>query len=311
MVYAMNKYDDVHLDVVRLLKEQARPSAYDPGVKSADDLGFRRLGAVSRLYLTGLLYKTGIYQRLIYSNLKLDWFYEFRDYWVNELGHRPIDPHDFHFLRGVYRQKFQDVEVPGLATDAQHLNAWRDPRNIYLLFANQYKLALQPLSAHRFIKYVPRNGRVCEYGCGLAPIATGLCKFYPQRNVCITCADLPTILFHFARWKFREKKFIRMVEINHGNDEPLDGEFDVIFCMAVLEHLPRPGPVIKHLHSRIRRGGYLIFDYLKTEGKGLDTQGAARDRISVLRYILDKFEVVEGKPALDGSDFGTIVCKKV
>jgi len=73
----MNKYDDVQLDVAQLLQEQEREvSSYDPLAKSGDDLGLlgplkSRLG----LYLTGLLYRTGVYQKLIYSNMKLDWFY--------------------------------------------------------------------------------------------------------------------------------------------------------------------------------------------------------------------------------------------
>ncbi len=308
----MNKYDDVRLDVPRLLNEQKLTlRSYDPHARSGDDLGGPgRLGTRLRLYLTGFLYKIGVYQRLIYSNIKLDWFYEFRDYWVNELGNRPIEPHDFHFLSGVYRQRFQDVEVPDFATDVGHLEAWRDPRNIHLLFANQYKLALRPLFAHRFIKYIPRGGNVCEYGSGLAPVATSLCRFYPYLSVRITCADIPTIMFHYTRWKFRDKRYVRMVEINPSNDEPLNEEFDVIFCMTVLEHLPRPMPVVKHLCERIKSRGHFVFDYIKSEGRGLDTASALRDRISVLRYVLDRFEVVEGRISLDGSNVGTVVCQK-
>jgi len=309
----MNKYDDVCLDVVQLLHEQtSKLSAYNPNTKSGDNLGF--LGHIRsrlQLYLTGLLYKTGIYQRLIYSNIKLGWFYEFHDYWVNELGNRPINPHDFYFLLGVYRQKFQYVEVSDSATDEQHIKAWRDPRNIYLLFANQYKYALHPFSAHRFIRYIPKGGSMCEYGCGFAPISASLCKFWPYQNVKVTCADIPTIMFHFLRWKFRNKKFIRMLEISPSNDEPLDNEFDVIFCLTVFEHLPRPIPIIKHLHSKIKSGGYLIFDYIKSEAKGLDTSGALKDRNTVLQYILDNFKVIEGQISFDGRSVSTTVCKKI
>jgi 2-polyprenyl-3-methyl-5-hydroxy-6-metoxy-1,4-benzoquinol methylase len=308
-----NKYDNVYLDVADLLKKQVlNYPSYDPNARSGDGLGLLGyLKSKLRLYFTALLYKTKVYKKLIYSNIKLDWFYEFHDYWVNELGNRPINPHDFYFLFGVYRQKFQEVKAPDSATDEQHLKAWQDPRNVYLLFANQYKLALHPLSAHRFIKYIPKGGNLCEYGCGFAPITTSLCKFYPYKNVKITCADIPTIMLHFIRWKFRDKKFVRIIEIDPSNDEPLDDEFDVIFCMTVFEHLPRPIPVIKHLHSKIKLGGYLIFDYIKSEAKGLDTASSLRDRIPVLQYILDNFEITEGKILLDGTSVGTTVCKKV
>jgi len=309
----MNKYDDVHLNVPQLLKDQKRKlAAHDTIARSGEGLGlYGQMKSRLQLLFVRLLYKAVIYQKLIHSNLKLDWFYEFRNYWVNELGNRPIDPPDFYFLMCVYRQKFQDVEISNVASGDRILKTWQDPRIVYSLFHNQYKLALNPLSVRPFINYIPNEGNVCEYGCGLAPIATSLCRFYPHKNVRITCADIPTIMFHFTRWKFRNKKFIRTIEIDPGDDEPLDDEFDTIFCLEVLEHLLRPVPIIKHLHSRIRPGGYLIFNYVKTEGKGLDTTNALRDRGQVLRYILDNFRTVEGQIRLDGSDGGTAVCKKL
>lgn len=200
--------------------------------------------------------------------------------------------------------------MPNLVNDEQLLRVWQDPRNVYSLFHNQYKLALNPLSVHRFIKYISKEGNLCEYGCGLAPVATSLCMFYPHRNVRITCADIPTIMFHFMRWKFRDKRFVRTVEIDPSNDEPLDDEFDIVFCVEVLEHLLRPMPVVKHLHSRIKPGGYFIFDYIKSEGRGLDTESALRDRVSVLEYVCDNFKVIEGQVVSEGST-GTIVCKKL
>jgi 2-polyprenyl-3-methyl-5-hydroxy-6-metoxy-1,4-benzoquinol methylase len=309
----MNKYDDVRLDVVRLLSEQAsKLPAHDPYSKSGDDLNFfKSIRNRFQLYFTGFLYKLGIYQKLIYSNIKLDWFYEFRDYWVNELGNRPINPCDFYFLLGIYRQKFQNVEVPDSPTDDQYIKVWQDPRNIYSLFANQYKYALNPFSAYHFIRYIPKGGSVCEYGCGLAPITTSLCRFYLYRDLKITCADIPTLMFHFCRWKFKDRKFIHMLEIDPSNDEPLEGDFDVIFCLTVLEHLPRPMPVIKHLYSKIKPGGYLIFDYIRSEGGGLDTKGSSRDRNTVLRYILDNFKVIKGQISIDGSNVDTAVCRKI
>ncbi len=308
----MNKYDDVRFDVSQLLeKQELKPSLYSPDAKSGDDLGLLSALAVRvKLYLTALLYKTGVHKRLIYANAKLDWFYEFRDYWVRELGYRPIEPHDFYFLSGLYRQKFSNLDVLDSATNEQHIQAWQDPRTVYLLFRYQLQLALRPLCAHRFTRYIRRGGNVCEYGCGLAPIATSLCRFYPHLNVNISLADIPTVLFHFVRWKFSGKEYVRTVEINPNNDEPLGADFDIIFCQTVLEHVPRPLSVVRHLHARIRSGGFFVFDYIKSEGKGLDTASALRDRTTVLQYIVDNFEVVEGRVFLDERNVGTVVCRK-
>jgi 2-polyprenyl-3-methyl-5-hydroxy-6-metoxy-1,4-benzoquinol methylase len=308
----MNQYDDVRLDVARLLREQdAKLPPHDPAARSADGLGLGgRLRSLARRYATGLLGRLGLYERLIFSNLKLDWFREFHDYWFGELGNRPIAPHDFYYLFGVYRTRFAQVAVADQATDAQHVAAWQDPRNIYQIFAQHYALARQPIVVHRFVKYIPRGGNVCEYGCGLAPIATSIVKYYPRLNIRVTCADIPHIMFHFMRWKFRDLRFIRKLTIDPASDAPLDEMYDIIFCMTVFEHLPRPLAIAEHLTSHLKPGGHLVFNYIATDGTGLDTAAAVRERMDVLKSILDQYEVVEGKIPLDGSTVGTTVVQK-
>src|ERR1700704_2637790 len=123
----MNLYDDFHPDVPLLLKQQdAKLTPPDPAARSGDGLGAS--GALqSRMLLYGLgaLVKLGLHRRLVYANLALGWFYEFQRYWVEELGNRPIHPHDFYFLSGVYRQRiqtihFEHIEKAALASEVTH-----------------------------------------------------------------------------------------------------------------------------------------------------------------------------------------------
>lgn len=308
----MNKYNDIRLNVSELIQEQTkRLNSDDPHIKSKDTLGF--LGypkSYLKLYMMRFLVRTGLYQKLVFSNLKLDWFYEFRRYWVEELGNRPLELPDFYFLYGSYRSRFSEISVPDYATDEQHLEAWQDYRSIFLLFYNQYKLALNPLVAQRFIKYIPKGGNVCEYGCGLAPISSSLCKYYLHHQVRISCADIPNILFHFTKWKFRNFKNVKLIPIKPQNDAPLSDTYDIVFCMAVLEHLPRPLSTLQHLYSKIKPGGYFVFDYVKSEGAGLDTATGLKDRLLALEYIIDHFNIIEGKVLLNGNHVGTTVCYK-
>ena len=57
-------------------------------------------------------------------------------------------------------------------------------------------------------------------------------------------------------------------------------------------------------------GGYLLFDYINSEGKGLDSEGGVRERIPALEYVRDHFDVVEGYLHLDGRDVSRVVCRR-
>ena len=313
----MNRYDDVRLDAAALLEEQdAKLPAPDPRARSGDGLGpLGRLGSLVRLYALGALVKLGLHRRLVYANLKLDWFHQFQQYWVEELGNRPIHPHDFYFLSGVYRQRlqtiyFEHIEKPELASDDKHLEAWRDHRAVYYLFAFTYRQALSPLRVHPFIRYVPRRARIAEYGCGAAPILTGLARRYRHLDLQLVGADIPHLLFHYARWRFRGDRFVTMVPVEPNNDAPLAGAYDTIFCLETLEHLPRPIPVLQHFHHVLKPGGYLIFDYVRSDGTGLDTATSLRDRIPALRFILEHFDIVQGRVSTDGSHVKPAVARR-
>jgi len=313
----VNQYDDVRLDVAALLAAQDRKlPTPDPAARSGDHVGLAgRLISLIRLYALGLQVKLGLHRRLVYANLKLEWFYRFQEYWVEELGNRPIHPHDFYFLAGIYRQRlqtihFESLEVPSLASDDKHLEAWRDSRTIYYLFAHTLRLALSPLRSHPFIRFVPRGGRVAEYGCGAAPIIEALARRYRHLDVRLVGADIPHLLFHYARWKFRHDRFVTMIPIQPNDDTALPGHYDTIFCLEVFEHLPRPVETIRHLHQALKPGGHLVFDYVRSEGTGLDSAAALRDRLPALQFILDHFDVVEGRVTTDGEHVAPSVVRR-
>lgn len=60
----------------------------------------------------------------------------------------------------------------------------------------------------------------------------------------------------------------------------------------------------------LRPGGHLVFDYVRSDGTGLDTATALRDRIPALQYILSHFDIVKGSVATDGSHVAPAVARK-
>ena len=313
----MNRYDDFRPDVLALLKAQdfALP-APDPAARSGDGLGpIDHLLSAARLYGLGGLVRSGLHRRLVYAGLRLGWLAEFQDYWTDQLGNRPLQPHDFYFLSGVYRQRLQTIEFeqlhePALVSDESHLDAWRDHRIVHHLFSHTYRDALSPLRVHRFARFVPRGGRIAEFGCGTAPMLAALARRYRHRDLQLVGADIPHLLFHYARWRLRDCPYVTWTPIEPGDDAPLPGTYDTIFCLEVLEHVPRPITVVEHLHRALRPGGHLIFDYIRSEGTGLDTHAGLRDRLPALRFVAEKFEIVQGRVATDGSHVEPAVARK-
>jgi len=306
-----NSYDDFRPDVPGLLAAQDKAAtAKRSGARSGDGLGVLG-GLASRVRLAALggLVLTGWHRALMYANLRLGWFEEFQRYWVSELGNRPLHPHDFYHLYGVYRQRLQSIE-PDLSSDAHQLESWRDHRIVYYLFSHTYRQALSPLRVQRYARFIPRHGRIAEYGCGTAPIVTALARHYRHLDLELVAADIPHLLFHFVRWRFRDVPYVSTVQIDPDDDAALPGQYDVIFCLETFEHLPRPLAALTHFHTVLRPGGVLVFDYIHSEGTFLDSEAAVRDRDSALAFVLKHFEVVDGEIKIDGSNLGPTVVRK-
>lgn len=307
-----NKYDNVILDIERLFSEFASDSQkvrqFTRGVGNESILSVPK--SIMNRYITGLTYALKIRHRLLYANLVLDWFFEFRDYWVHFLGNRPISVHDFHYLRNEYRKRYQGVALSGNSHE-DHLKSWQDYRNIYSIFGSVWNSTFTDLIIYRYAKYIKRNSLVCEFGCGIAPITYSFLKYYPEKKLTFIIADIPQFTFHYAKWRFIGNKRVKTVTITPSDKRPLPEHdiYDVIFICQVFEHLQNPRETASYLHSKLKQGGILIFDYFKSDGTGLDTAAGVAQRDETLRFIGDNFQVISGvlDPAID---FGTIIARK-
>ena len=254
------------------------------------------------------LFNKRLYEKLIDAGLIRWWFNEFSAYWTSVLHCRPLKFHDFFYLYSNYRVKFQNVEVAENSANSAFLNAWQRPENIYLTFGAVYKFALNPFVGLNFLSYIKNDSHILEYGCGLAPIVTSLIK--NKKAKCrYTIADIRNHTYHYAKFRLKQHE-VNFVDIYPKQLPKLDNSYDVVFLMTVLEHLPDPLDVIHFLNEKIKEKGYLIFDYIQSEGTGLDTVESVRQRSAVLQYISSHFNVIYGKINFDKSMGTTVVQKK-
>ncbi len=268
-----NRYDDYRPDLATL---HATLATYAPRRRRRRSGAWRVAAALRR--------------RLVHANLVLDWFNEFSTYWSDVLGNRPLMPADFHYLRGVYRQRQQDFEIVDGASPDEHLAAWQAPELVFQLFSVVYREAVNPWHLWDLMRRIPRGARVLEFGCGIAPATTMLLRGAPGRRS-YAIADLPTLAFHYARWRLGALATAIPLTVEPG---PLPGRYDAIVCLQVFEHLPSPLATIETFIDALTPGGVLIVDYIRSDGTGLDTAVALRERTACLDRLRDAFVPVAG-----------------
>lgn len=211
-------------------------------------------------------------------------------------GRPLLSPEDFHFLRGAYRLRHQDNQVPNTDDDALHLAAWQQPELIYLIFQQVFVESLsQKIRIVAPLDRYVRHGRCLDFGCGSGSITATDHMFFPGRRAWVL-ADLPTTAFHYAAWRFagQESVVVRPLTPTDGFLVPT-GPFEAICCLTVFEHLPRPLITARQLASVLIPGGYLFFDYVLGSGTGLDTIQGVDERSAVIAFLREHFDVVSGK----------------
>lgn len=272
-----------------------------------------------RLLFTGFLIRTNLWMPLVMSGLVRRWFGDFVAYWHDVLGGRPIPTvSDFTALLHDYRRGQQHVDELQWTDPAKHVANWQAPVNLYQTFHYARKLALRPVLGLRFWRSVARGSRILEYGCSLAPYYHCYRRYFSHLGCSFVLVDIPNFPFHYAKYLYRHDAEVEFVTINPSRfSDPLadlqeqDAPFDAIVVTEVLEHLDDPPLVAGYLLDRLKPNGLFVFDYVKSEGHGLDHPNALHTREETLSKILKATEVIDGDVSNPMESVGFCIAQKV
>ena len=195
--------------------------------------------------------------------------------WFRELStyHRHLTWREYWIRYAVARMRSKETEPGPDATEAA-TRAWY-ATNEYLLLRQAYY--------HRNSRWpeirraLPPRGTLLEYGCGIAPVSAWL-----RADRC-TLVDLPSPTLAYAAWRLPHA---RILSPGLGDDLPDCGTHDVIVCLEVLEHVPNPAAVLRHLAHRLR--GTLFVNFVGGIASGMNLRAAQDQRaeaIDVLRSL--------------------------
>jgi len=292
-----NFYDRISIDI---------NSLFDSNIDSKKTKYPSYILRVFKRYLTAVLIKIGLYYPLIEAGFIISWFEDFKSYWYNVLNGRPLYLHDFYYLLGVYRQRFQTLVVPDQANKDTFLESWQNPIAMYQLFGYVRRCSREPLHCRQFEKWIKNGYNILEYGCGIAPISHSLLQLGIKRNLNITIADIRQINFHYAIYRLAGN--VKHFEITPYKNSIPSKIYDIIFMITVFEHLPDPLDTLKNITAGLKSGGIFIFDYILGDGDGLDTIEGVIQREEVLQYLKKHYELLSGE-LLKKKSMGTTVCR--
>jgi len=292
-----NNYDRLDVNINQLFD-----SKLDVEIKKYPSLQKRLFNRYSNVFLI----KSRLLNPLIEAGFINKWFNDFKNYWFDILEGRPMYLHDFYFLLGIYRQRFQNVETPETTDMSEFLDSWQNSDTLYQFFGAVRRFSREPLHCRKLEKWINNGDTILEYGCGIAPISHSLINVSIRRNINITIADIRQINFHYAI--HRLGKNVDHFEITPYENSIDKNKYNVIFMITVMEHLPDPLNTVKNITSGLKSNGIFVFDYILGDGDGQDTIEAVEQRDAVLQYIDYHYDILSGAITKNES-MGTTVCR--
>lgn len=143
-----------------------------------------------------------------------------------------------------------------------------------------------------------RKGKLCEYGGGIGPLTHWLIKLFPHWEY--TIADLNCPVFKFAKFRYKNYPQVNFATVT-STKLPLTKSYDIILCKHVIEHVPEPLKVAKHLVKHLNKNGYLFIDYIYDPGEE-NLVKTAQDRDRVLKYLRTQLKPIFALNPKDHSD---------
>jgi SAM-dependent methyltransferase len=288
-----NYFDDMRIDISESHRRFANLT------RKANSIKRPRYLNIIKLYITQVAIRLGIYELIIVNGVNRGWLNDFSSYWAKILNGRPFYiTLDFFMLLFDYRKRQQYTSQLEWGDSAQHLANWQNPNQIYSTMHYTSKLASNPLVCMKLWKKIVHNAHILEYGCSMAPYYYCYRGFFSHLDCRWTLADIPNFPFHYAKYLYRNDANVEFVTINENDFSNPLGEvdnFDVIILTTVFEHLDNPMFVSDYLMKRLKPGGLFVFDYIKSEGVGLDHPKALEMRRDCLESILKHTSIIYGK----------------
>jgi 2-polyprenyl-6-hydroxyphenyl methylase / 3-demethylubiquinone-9 3-methyltransferase len=154
-----------------------------------------------------------------------------------------------------------NVDPAELAKFSQLAHRWWDPQGEFRPLHDINPLRLDWIASRAELA----GSRVLDVGCGGGILAEAMAA----RGARVTGIDLSEKSLRVAELHLLQSK----AEVKYEQASPEDyaarhaGEFDVLTCMELLEHVPEPATVVAACSRLVRPGGYVFFSTINRNPK--------------------------------------------
>jgi len=134
---------------------------------------------------------------------------------------------------------------------------WWDPEGDFRPLHDINPLRLEWIAAHAGLA----GASVLDVGCGGGILAEAMAR----RGARVTGIDLSEKALRVAQLHLHESKLD--IRYEKSSVEDFAGEFDVVTCMELLEHVPQPSSMVAACARLVRPGGRVFFSTINRNPK--------------------------------------------
>ena len=134
---------------------------------------------------------------------------------------------------------------------------WWDPAGEFKPLHDINPLRLEWIAQHATLE----GARILDVGCGGGILAEAMA----QRGAGVTGIDLSEKALRVAELHLLESRL--PVRYEKSSAEDFTGEFDVVTCMELLEHVPEPASMVAACARLVRPGGQVFFSTINRNPK--------------------------------------------
>jgi 2-polyprenyl-6-hydroxyphenyl methylase/3-demethylubiquinone-9 3-methyltransferase len=134
---------------------------------------------------------------------------------------------------------------------------WWDPEGEFRPLHEINPLRLEWIARHASLE----GARVLDVGCGGGILAEAMAR----RGAQVTGIDLSEKALRIAELHLHESGL--SVRYENAAVEDVSGEFDVVTCMELLEHVPQPASMVAACARLVRPGGRVFFSTINRNPK--------------------------------------------